>query len=122
MTELYTEHLVVGDTIQHERIEQMKELDRNPEYTDITIEPSDNSAQMYLVGRVAVLTKPFAKADVSEDTTEVIACACDDWWYNRTKGFENGEMEVTEITPCKHGRRAFREIKAEEDDQQETLR
>jgi len=121
MTDLYQEHLYLDSGIMHDRVNQMKAQNLRPEYLDIQAVPSESSDRAYLVAKVRTLTKPFERADVAEDRTEVIVCSCDDFHYNRTKGFENAEIDVTEFGKCKHCRLAYKVENAKSDPNQEQL-
>lgn len=118
---LYIDHLLLDSGIMHQRVNQMKQQDLRPEYRQLKAVPSSNQDHSYLVGEVEVLTKPFPEADISADRTDILVCSCDDYWYNRSKGFENGDMSVTELGKCKHCVSAFRTEKAKADNNQTTL-
>jgi len=123
MSELYEEHLEYAEGVQHKRVSQLEEFDHRPEYTDVRLVPSESSDKVYVVSKVETLTEPFDAdtTDLVSDTTTVIVCSCDDYWYNQTGGFEDGENPVPEWGRCKHCRAAYRTEKHKNDDSQQGL-
>jgi len=117
---LYREHVEMSNNIQHIRVAQMDSQDLKPEYQDLRAVPSESQDHAYLVGKVSVLTKPFPDADATADRTGVIVCGCPAFHYQESAGFENGDMSVEELGECKHAG-AYREIRAKQDNQQDTL-
>lgn len=121
MTEIYTEHLYMDSGIQHDRVFQMKGQNLKPEYVDVRTVESESSGHAYLVGKVSVLTTNFEDADVAKDRETVLVCSCDDYHYNRSAGFENGDVPVTNLSHCKHCVSAYRTEKAQNDENQTEL-
>lgn len=118
---MYSEHLDIGESIQHEKIAELAEMDRRPWYQKVTTVESESTDKVYLVAKVRVLTKQFHDADTVEDHVTITACSCDDWNYNRANGVKRGERSVSEIEKCKHGIRGFRAERAKNDENQDTL-
>ena len=99
----------------------MKEQDLRPEVQECKIVPSSSDNGAYLVVKVEVLDRPFPAADISADQTTIHACSCSDWYFNLSAGIEHGDIAPSEIGVCKHGRAAYKAIKAQNDDSQDTL-
>lgn len=73
----------------------------------------------HIVVKVETLEKPLDEADVAADGTELYACDCRDYQYNRSVDLQ--ERYLTEWDDCKHIRAVSREAKANADDNQQTL-
>lgn len=116
---LYSEHLILHDSgIQHRRVNQLKANDYNPEYLETKVAPSESSDYAYLLGRISVLSVPFAEADVSKDTIELWICGCSDFHFNQSDGVEAGERRPPEIGECKHIRQEIKSKRAQDDENQ----
>jgi len=122
MTDLYDKHLAwTEDGLQLDRLTDMKEQDLRPEIQECKTMPSESNNGDYLVAKVDVLDRPFEAADISADQTEIIACSCSDWYFNLSAGIEHGDIAPSEIGVCKHGRAAYKAIKAQADESQTGL-
>lgn len=120
MTDIYDEHMNVGENYEHKRFTQMREQDLKPEYEAMKVVSSSSNDHAYLVSKVSVLTTEFENADVVEDRVEKVVCGCDDYWFRASKDFENGDVPVENLTTCKHAT-VFREERVANDDSQEEL-
>jgi len=121
---LYTDHIKLGERIEHTRFKELREHDHRPTYEELRVVESESDDHAYLVARVACLDSPFNpdETDVAEDrVTGVPLCSCDDGWFRATADFEIGERAPSEFKKCKHYRREFRAEEAEADEQQESL-
>jgi hypothetical protein len=123
MTELYREHLEVGERFEHTRFTQLRRLDHRPEYRDVRVVPSESDDHAYLTAKVDCLKEPYdpETTDIVADTVTVPLCSCDDGWFRATKGFEDGDIAPTDFKKCKHYRAEFRAENAKSDDAQETF-
>jgi len=121
MTELYTEHLSLEDGITHNRYNQLADQDRRPQYESLHVVKSESEDRSYLVGEVTALNVPFTEADVAEDRVRLYLCGCDDHWYNQSDSIENPQRNLSQVGECKHIRSAFKSVKAEADENQDTL-
>jgi len=124
MTELYQDHIEVGNRVEHTRFKQLREHDHRPTYEDLRVVESGSSDKAYLVAKVSCLDSPFdpETTDVAADTVDgVPLCSCDDSWFRGTADFEIGERKPSEFEPCKHQRAAYREERARADESQTEL-
>lgn len=117
---IYTDHMTIGDGIDHDRVIQMRDRDLRPEYEALRVVPSGSQDHAYVVAKVSVLDRPFDEADVVDDRVEIIVCGCDDYWFTRSKDFETGAVSVRDLETCKHAT-AFREEQVRNDDSQMTF-
>lgn len=100
---LATQHLTVGERLEHTRYQQLREFDHRPEYVDVRVVPSESADHAYLVARVSTLPEPFhADMDVSEAREEVYLCSCPQFHFRCSGGFEDGENPPEEWDECKH--------------------
>ena len=121
MTDLYSDHIEWTDTgLQIDRIQDLESRDMRPEVKDCKIVPSESNNGAYLVAKVECLDKPFEESDIAADKTELIACSCSDWYFNRSKDLD-ADTRPSECGTCKHGRSAYKHIQAAQDDSQDTL-
>jgi len=118
---LYSDHLILDSGIQHRRVSQLKANNYNPEYVETRTVSSESSDREYLLGQLRVLSVPFEDADSSKDTVTAWVCSCDDFYYNRSAGVEDGGSP-TEMGECKHITSAVKSRRAMADDQQASLR
>ena len=91
--------------------------------TDRDIQPSESDTdKCYLVCRVHTLNYPrgHTKLDIEAHKTVLPVCSCWAWRSNSSDISKEGN-KPSECTGCKHTRQAYREEKAENDDQQVTL-
>ena len=121
MTELNDSHISWTDTgLQIDRIQDLESRDMRPEVKDCKIVPSSSNNGAYLVAKVECLDKPFEEADITADKTELIACSCSDWYFNRSSGLE-ADTAPSDVSTCKHGRKAYKHINAAHDESQSEL-
>jgi len=106
---------------QHKRFAQLKDQDYRPEYQHLRTVASGSQDHAYLLGKVRCLSVPHKEADIVDDQMTVYLCSCDDHWYNRTKGFEEGNQSPEDIGDCKHISSEFAHLKAASDDKQTSL-
>lgn len=118
---LYTDHLKIGERLEHTRFAQLRDAGHRPEYTDVRVVHSESSDVAYLVARVECLATPFGPdSDVVADKTTVTLCSCPQFNYRLSAGFEDGENNPP-WKKCKHGIAAYRAEQAQADDQQTEL-
>jgi len=124
MTELYTEHLDLAGGITHNRFEQLETHNRNPEYKEIRVCPSSSDDHAYLVAKVWALDREIDRADAAEDTETLYLCSCDDFWFNQSREMDllhEPSVSLSDIDTCKHIRAEYKSLKAQNDDNQDTL-
>jgi hypothetical protein len=103
MTDLYTDHLSVGERLEHVRFQQLREFDHRPEYRDVRVVPSESSDTAYLVAEVECLAEPFGPdTDAAQDRVSVFLCSCAQFHFRCSGGFEDGENPPEEWDQCKH--------------------
>ena len=121
MTELYDEHIEWRqDGLQLNRLVDMTARDLRPDVNDVQIVPSDSGNGAYVVAEISVLDKPFEIADVSTDRITTHVCSCSDFYFNQSNQIDV-DMKPSKMGTCKHIRAAYKSIKAEHDDNQQTL-
>jgi len=129
MTELYTEHMSIGEVVHengnriptgliHDRFKDLEARGFRPEYEEWRIVPSESEGHAYAVAKITVLAVPHKKADIVADQVTKHICSCSDFYYHRSAGIET-DAEVESIGRCKHCT-VFRHTRAEQDESQET--
>jgi hypothetical protein len=73
----------------------------------------------HIVVKVETLSKPLNRADVVDDTVNVLCCDCRDYQFN--KGVDLEQESVTDWGHCKHIASVSKHIKAQNDENQDTL-
>jgi hypothetical protein len=77
------------------------------------------SGSGYLVYEVETLAKPIDRADSVVDSMTVWLCTCADMRFRRVPDFSEGSPK--DISQCKHCIAARKELRAENDENQQTL-
>lgn len=99
---LYEDHLLLDNGIQHRRVSQLHAQNKNPTYQETRVVQSETSGHAYILGKIGVLEVPFPEADVAADAVEVWVCSCDDFHFSQSDGVETGERAPSECGECKH--------------------
>jgi hypothetical protein len=115
---LYSEHIADQPTL--EATDWLEQQGYNVEVAETRVVGSESSDKAYLVQKVQTTQVPFAKADVAADQTSLVLCSCDDCRY---RSFEHVDVEqsLEGFKSCKHGRKAFKTVRAQQDKDQERL-
>ena len=115
---LYSEHIAELPTL--EAVEWLDQQGYNLDVEATRIVGSDSSDKAYVVQKVTTTSVPFAQADVAADQTSLVLCSCDDCRY---RSFEQVQVEqsLEGFRTCKHGRKAFKTVRAQQDKDQERL-
>ena len=115
---LHTEHIAELPTL--EATEWLDQQGYNLDVEATRVVASDSSDKAYIVQKVTTTSVPFARADVAADQTSLVLCSCDDCRY---RSFEEvqAEQSLEGFKSCKHGRKAFKTVRAQQDDDQERL-
>jgi hypothetical protein len=90
---------------------------------DVTHVESDSRDMEHMVCRIDTHELPFGHDDLDAVADEITipVCSCEDYQYNQS--VDVGEDSLRERSPglCRHLTAAFREERARQDDQQNTL-
>lgn len=121
MVELYQEHLTNAPGLKHHRFEHLESWNYHPTYQEHKVVPSESKDHAYLVSKIEVLKHPMENADIVEDTIMSYLCSCPAFYYQESSEIETFERKPDEMGKCKHIRSAYREERAKNDNQQETL-
>jgi hypothetical protein len=79
----------------------------------------DDKDTAHVVLKVETLSKPLDKADVAVDQTEIYCCDCKGYQYHYSVDLE--DSSVVEWDSCPHIEAIDKTVKAQADDQQDTL-
>jgi hypothetical protein len=126
---LYDEHLTVDHTPEGVILEpsfcgylRMHGYPVNG-LTDIHTVHSESSEKAYLVCKIETLALPEGHPDldiVTDDCT-IPVCSCDGFRYHASVDLSGPNKHPPDTGTCKHIQRAFKTIRAEQDDNQRTL-
>ena len=91
--------------------------------TDVQIAASESRDLAHVVCRIKTYEYPkgHEKLDVAAHEAEIAVCSCEDYQYNQAPDVSEHGTKPTDGSTCKHCRRAYKAIRAQNDDRQETL-
>jgi hypothetical protein len=91
--------------------------------SDVKAIPSSSRDIAHIVCKVETYAYPQGhdNLDIVEDQTVIECCSCEDFKYNRAVDVSETYLKDGNMGVCRHLKKAYREVRAENDDAQDTL-